>query len=91
MAPWDWTFLSRHDLHDWLSVGSCLLFEVEPISGCDSYLEGKNDQKILCIGAGDLLSLDYTHYGIMNFIVREEYLYFDMFHMSTTLDIDIYL
>ena len=71
--------------------GPAFFLKWNPSQGCDSHIEGKIDQEILHIRAGDLLRLDYTHYGIMNFIVREEYLYFDMFHMSTTHDMDTYL
>ena len=65
-------------------------FEVEPISVCNSYLEGKNDQGILLIGAGDWLDLAYTDCGAMNFMIREEYLYFDIF-IWWLLSIWIYL
>jgi hypothetical protein len=63
---------------------------VEPISVCESYLEGKNDQEILVIGAGDLLDLAYTDCGEVNLMVREEYPCFDIF-IWRLLTIWIYL
>ena len=64
--------------------------EVKLISVYESYLEGKNDQGILLISAGDLLDLAYTDYGAMNIMVRKGYLYFNIF-IWRLLSIWIYL